>query len=45
MTHPPEPTRPALFRRSTWTETQFVATALRTETIGGAVLLVAAVAA
>ena len=39
------PTRPALFRRSTWTETSFVADALRTETIGGALLLMAAVAA
>ncbi|MFC7490086.1 MULTISPECIES: Na+/H+ antiporter NhaA [unclassified Knoellia] len=34
-----------LFRRPTWTETQFVTKALRTETVGGAILLVAAVAA
>ena len=45
MTSPPESTRPALFRRSTWNETSFVAEALRTETIGGALLLMAAVAA
>ena len=45
MTSPPEPTRPALFRRSTWTETSYVAEALRTETLGGALLLMAAVAA
>ncbi len=37
--------RTAIFRRSTWTETQFVANALRTETIGGAILLFAAVLA
>lgn len=37
--------RPRLFRRSTWPEAQFVANALRTETIGGAVLLVASLAA
>jgi NhaA family Na+:H+ antiporter len=41
----PASDRPRLFRRSTWTETQVVANALRTETIGGAVLLVAALAA
>ncbi|KGN38070.1 Na+/H+ antiporter NhaA [Knoellia subterranea] len=34
-----------LFRRPTWTETQVVAKALRTETVGGAVLLLAAVVA
>jgi NhaA family Na+:H+ antiporter len=45
MTSPPESSRPALFRRSTWTETSYVADALRTETIGGALLLIAAVAA
>jgi Na+:H+ antiporter, NhaA family len=45
MTSTPEPARPALFRRSTWTETSYVAEALRTETIGGALLLMAAVAA
>ncbi len=45
MTPPPQPTRPALLRRSTWTETQFVTDALRTETTGGALLLLAAVAA
>lgn len=44
----PEPVgsvRTAIFRRSTWTETQFVANALRTETIGGGILLFAAVMA
>ena len=45
MTSPPESSRPALFRRSPWTETSYVADALRTETIGGALLLIAAVAA
>ncbi len=40
-----EPSRPRLFRRSSWPEAQFVSNALRTETIGGAVLLVAALAA
>ena len=39
------PQRPRILRRSTWTETQFVAAALRTETVGGALLLVAALAA
>ena len=42
---PPESHRPAIFRRSTWAETQFVTDALRTETIGGALLLGAAVLA
>ena len=42
---PPPSSRPALLRRSTWTETQFVTSALRTETTGGALLLLAAVAA
>ncbi len=48
---PPDPLpstpspRERLFHRSTWTETQFVADALRTETVGGALLLTAAVAA
>ncbi|MDT0214009.1 Na+/H+ antiporter NhaA [Rothia sp. ARF10] len=37
--------RERLFRRPSWTEAQFVARALRTETVGGAVLLVAALAA
>lgn len=37
--------RDRLFRRPTWSEAQFVAKALRTETVGGAILLVAAVAA
>jgi NhaA family Na+:H+ antiporter len=37
--------RPRLFARSTWPEAQFVAAALRTETVGGALLLTAAVAA
>lgn len=39
------PSRLRLFRRATWPETQFVTAALRTETVGGALLLVAAVAA
>jgi NhaA family Na+:H+ antiporter len=39
------PLRPRLFARTTWQEAQFVAGALRTETVGGALLLVAAVAA
>lgn len=39
------PLRPRLFARSTWQEAQHVAAALRTETVGGALLLVAAVAA
>jgi len=34
-----------LFHRPSWTEAQFVADALRTETIGGALLLLAALAA
>jgi NhaA family Na+:H+ antiporter len=37
--------RPRLFRRSSWPEAQFVTAALRLETVGGALLLVAAVAA
>ncbi|HEU5240539.1 MAG TPA: Na+/H+ antiporter NhaA [Ornithinibacter sp.] len=45
MTTPPPHDRPTLFHRSTWPETKFVADALRTETIGGALLLGAAVAA
>jgi NhaA family Na+:H+ antiporter len=45
MTSAPESQRPAILRRSTWAETQFVADALRTETIGGALLLGAAVIA
>ena len=39
------PPRPRILRRSTWTETQFVAAALRTETVGGALLLAAALTA
>lgn len=39
------PQRPRILRRSTWTETQFVASALRTETVGGALLLAAALTA
>lgn len=42
---PPTSARERLFRRSTWTETQFVAAALRTETVGGTLLLVGAVVA
>lgn len=43
MAHTPTPpTRERLFHRPSWTESQFVADALRTETIGGALLLVAA---
>ncbi|WP_030526537.1 Na+/H+ antiporter NhaA [Phycicoccus jejuensis] len=49
MTSAPPGRRPEghrlLSRPSTWAETQFVANALRTETIGGAVLLGAAVVA
>ncbi|MFQ6172186.1 Na+/H+ antiporter NhaA [Oryzobacter sp. R7] len=45
MSPAPDQRRPRLFRRAPWAETQFVANALRTETIGGAVLLVAALAA
>ena len=45
MAAAPPPERPALFRRSTWSETSFVADALRTETLGGALLLGAAVLA
>lgn len=45
MSPAPDHRRPRLFRRSSWPETQYVANALRTETIGGAVLLVAALAA
>jgi len=37
--------RDRLFRRPTWAEAQTVTRALRTETVGGAILLVAAVAA
>ena len=44
MTQPPR-LRPRILRRSSWPETQFVATALRTETVGGALLLAAAVVA
>lgn len=39
------PTRPRLFSRSSWPEAQHVTALLRTETVGGALLLVAAVAA
>ncbi|HYN30055.1 MAG TPA: Na+/H+ antiporter NhaA [Dermatophilaceae bacterium] len=49
MTSPPPtsspPTRDPLFRRPSWAESQFLANALRTETIGGALLLAAAVIA
>ena len=38
------PLRPRLFARTTWQEAQHVAGALRTETVGGALLLAAAVA-
>lgn len=43
MTIPP--LRPRILRRSSWPETEFVASALRTETVGGGLLLAAAVAA
>ncbi|TQJ49246.1 Na+/H+ antiporter NhaA [Phycicoccus sp. SLBN-51] len=43
MTHPP--LRPRILRRPSWAEAQRVAAALRTETVGGALLLAAAVAA
>src|SRR5687767_14005121 len=36
---------PRILRRTTWAEAQFVASALRTETVGGALLLTAAVLA
>ena len=39
------PRRPRIFRRSTWPEVQRVTAALRTETVGGVLLLVAAVVA
>ncbi len=39
------PLRPRLFARTTWQEAQHVAASLRTETVGGALLLAAAVAA
>ncbi|PRY59468.1 sodium/proton antiporter (NhaA family) [Knoellia remsis] len=39
------PPQDRLFNRPTWTEAQFVARALRTETVGGAILLVAAIVA
>lgn len=39
------PPRPRLLRRSTWREAQFVTAALRTETVGGALLLAAALTA
>lgn len=39
------PRRPRILVRPTWTETQFVAAALRTETVGGALLLLAALVA
>ena len=39
------PARQPLFRRPPWTEARYVAEALRTETIGGALLLLAAVVA
>ena len=45
-TPPPEgPKRGRVFYRPSWTEAQYVGDALRTETIGGAVLLIAAVLA
>ncbi len=44
MNGPPARTR-RLFRRSSWPEAQYVANALRTETVGGALLLTAAVLA
>ncbi|WP_345202670.1 Na+/H+ antiporter NhaA [Fodinibacter luteus] len=42
---PTDPAGRSVLRRPTWTESQFVANALRTETIGGALLLIAAVVA
>lgn len=46
MTAPdPTPHRPAILRRPSWPEAQAVTDALRTETLGGALLLGAAVAA
>ncbi len=43
--HDPSPPPPRILRRASWRETNFVADLLRTETVGGAILLVAAVAA
>jgi NhaA family Na+:H+ antiporter len=37
--------RPRLLRRSSWPERRFIANALRTETVGGVLLLLAAIAA
>ena len=46
MTLPTPPTdRPRILRRPSWTEAQRVTAALRTETVGGALLLAAAVTA
>ena len=39
------PSKSTLLSRSTWRETSYVADLLRTETVGGAILLIAAVAA
>ncbi len=45
MTDQPEPFRRRIFSRSSWPEWQRVSELLRTETVGGALLLVAALAA
>ncbi len=46
MSDTPSPSTSAkLFSRSSWRETSYVADLLRTETVGGAILLIAAVAA
>ena len=42
---PPSKESTSILSRPSWTESQYVANALRTETVGGAVLLVAAVVA
>lgn len=43
--HDPTPPIRRILRRGTWRETSFVAEALRAETVGGAILLIAALAA
>ncbi|MDH2430623.1 Na+/H+ antiporter NhaA [Sphaerisporangium sp. TRM90804] len=45
MTHPVPPRRPVLLGRGSWSEARRIAGILRKETVGGALLLVAAVAA
>ncbi|WP_433124019.1 Na+/H+ antiporter NhaA [Micromonospora sp. CA-240977] len=45
MTSPSPPSKPRLFSRSSWPEARHLADVLRTETVGGALLLLGAVAA